>query len=126
MKLPTNVLKRAGVTAALTAVVALGGGVLAAAPASAAAGILEICSKGTYATSVAFPDQSGSGTVIIPSGSCGKIRVGTSTRVENIHVFGHVHHAKWLVTTGHLRPSIGGIVVTWGTPQRSSAMTPAL
>jgi hypothetical protein len=126
MKLSINATKRAGVAAVLTAVVAVGGGLFAAAPASAAAGVLEICSKGTYATNVEFVDQGGSSSYNIQSGHCYKLNVGTSTRVEKIYIFGHVNTAKWLVAVGSLRPSKGGLVYTYGTPQQSWALTPAV
>ncbi|MGI5499197.1 hypothetical protein [Lentzea sp. CA-135723] len=126
MKLPIKALKRAGAAVALASVVAVGGGLVAAAPASAAAGVLQICSKGTYSTDVEFPERGGARSVIVPSGRCINLPLGTSTRVEKIHVFGHVYPAVFLVTAASVRPSRGGSVITFGTPQNCWAATPAL
>jgi hypothetical protein len=121
-----NLFKRIGATAALTAAAVVTASIVAAAPASAASGVLTICSRGNYTSSVEFLNRGGFSSRLVPSGTCRSMNVGYSTGVETIRVFGHVGHAQWLVAQAQLRPSRGGSVTTYGTPQNSWASVPRI
>lgn len=129
MSISKKNVKRVGsavAVGAVTSIAVLG----AAAPASAATapGELTVCSKGSYATSVVFPDRGDMSTVVVPSGDCLTIdgfRPVPGKDAESINVFGHQSPSKFWIASGHYAANRGGTVTTFGTSAHPWASTPA-